>query len=250
MSNLADKVIIVTGGSGLIGREVCKCCLNNLAIVINLDINEIDDSFISNSSRFQYIKFDITNDNHIKDTLRLIYDKYGHIDGIVNVSYPRTKDWGNTFEDVSLESWRKNVDMQLNSLFAIIQEATKYMNKGSAFVNFASIYGVVGNDFTVYDGTSMTSPAAYSAIKGGVINFSRYLASYLGKKGIRVNCVSPGGVFDHQNATFVENYSRKCPLKRMAYPCEIAPAVCFLLSDEASYITGHNLLVDGGWCAI
>ena len=124
------------------------------------------------------------------------------------------------------------------------------MKEGSSFVNFGSIYGVCGNDFTVYEGTQMTSAAAYPAIKAGIINFTRYLASYIGHKGIRANCVSPGCVFDNQNPIFVENYSHRSPLKRMARAEEMAPAVSFLLSDGASYITGHNLMVDGGWSAI
>lgn len=127
----------------------------------------------------------------------------------------------------------------------------KEQNFGS-IVNVASIYGVVGNDFTIYEGYGGTSPAAYAAIKGGIINFSRYLASYYGKYNIRVNCVSPGGILDtaHQNASFIERYSEKSPLKRLGNPEEIAPAINFLLSDEASFITGHNLMVDGGWTAI
>ena len=93
----------------------------------------------------------------------------------------------------------------------------------------------------------MTTPAAYSAIKGGVINFSRYLASYYGKHGIRINCVSPGGIFNNQHKNFVKNYVNNVPLKRMGNPDDISPAVSFLLSEEASYITGQNLIVDGGW---
>ena len=105
---------------------------------------------------------------------------------------------------------------------------------------------MVGNDFTIYEGYGGTSPAAYSAIKGGIINFSRYLASYYGKYNIRVNCVSPGGIFENQHPSFVERYSNKSLLKRMGKAEEIAPAVSFLLSDEASFITGHNLMVNGG----
>lgn len=146
-----------------------------------------------------------------------------------------------------------NVDIQLNSCFYISQQVLKIMkqqNSGS-IVNIASIYGVVGNDFSVYENTDgMTSPAAYSAIKGGIINFTRYLSSYYGKHNINVNCVSPGGIFNHQNEKFVEQYEAKVPLKRMGKPEEIAPAVSFLLSDEATYISGQNLIVDGGWTAI
>ena len=160
---------------------------------------------------------------------------------------------GSKFEEVTIESWRTNVDMQLNSVFYLCQKVLGMMspNNQGAIVNIASIYGVVGNDFTVYENTGgMTSPAAYSAIKGGLINFSRYLASYYGGRNIRVNVVSPGGIFNNQNTTFVKNFESKVPLKRMGTPEDIAPAVSFLLSDEAKYITGHNLIVDGGWTAI
>jgi NAD(P)-dependent dehydrogenase (short-subunit alcohol dehydrogenase family) len=119
-----------------------------------------------------------------------------------------------------------------------------------AIINMASIYGVVGPDFSIYEGTAMTLPAAYSAIKGGLINFTRYLASYLGKYQIRVNSVSPGGIFDNQSSDFVRKYENKVPLGRMGTPQDIAPSVVFLLSDDSKYITGQNLLIDGGWTAI
>jgi NAD(P)-dependent dehydrogenase (short-subunit alcohol dehydrogenase family) len=241
---LKDKVIIVTGGSGLIGREIVNDVLKKGGITINAEFN-LETNFDVGT-----LRFDITDPNSIKEGLKCVFEKYEKIDGIVNCAYPRTSDWGEKFEDVEYSSWQKNVDMQLNPLFLITQECLKYMKKGASFVNIGSIYGVVGNDFTIYENTQMTSPAAYSAIKAGVINFTRYIASYVGHKGIRANCVSPGGVFNNQDTIFVENYSHKVPLKRMAQSSEIAPAVSFLLSDEASYITGHNLIVDGGWCAI
>ena len=243
---LENKVILVTGGSGLIGKSIVKDAKSKGAIVINADINVISDPEAGT------IKLDIADEKSISDTVDTIYNKFTRIDGLVNAAYPRTPDWGSVFNEVKLDSWRKNVDMQMNSIFFICQQVTKYMlikQKGS-IVNLASIYGIVGNDFSLYEGLNMSSAPAYSAIKGGIINFSRYLASYLGKKNIRVNCVSPGGIFDNQNPEFVRRYNEKVPLGRMGNPEDISPAVSFLLSDEAQYITGQNIAVDGGWTAI
>jgi NAD(P)-dependent dehydrogenase (short-subunit alcohol dehydrogenase family) len=119
-----------------------------------------------------------------------------------------------------------------------------------SLINMSSIYGLTGPDFTIYEGTQMTTPVAYSAIKGGINNMSRYLASYYGPYQVRVNTVSPGGIFDNQPQQFVENYNKKVPMRRMGSPKDIVAAVHYLLTDEASYVTGHNLVVDGGWTAI
>lgn len=242
---LKDKVIIVTGGGGLLGKEFIKNLKSKGAIAINADIN-IKTDYEKNN-----LFVDITSKDSIVEAIKNILSVYGKIDGLVNNAYPRTNDWGEKFEDIKYESWQMNVDMQMNTTFLFIQKVMPELLKTKgAIVNIASIYGVIGNDFTVYEGTNMTSAAAYSAIKGGIINFSRYLASYYGRHGVRVNCVSPGGIFDNQNEIFVKNYENKVPLKRMGNPDDIAPAVSFLLSDEAKYITGQNLIVDGGWTAI
>ena len=242
---LKDKVIIVTGGGGLLGKEFIKNLKSKGAIAINADIN-IKTDYEKNN-----LFVDITSKDSIVEAIKNIISVYGKIDGLVNNAYPRTNDWGEKFEDIKYESWQMNVDMQMNTTFLFIQKVMPELLKTKgAIVNIASIYGVVGNDFTIYEGTNMTSAAAYSAIKGGIINFSRYLASYYGRHGVRVNCVSPGGIFDNQNEIFVKNYELKVPLKRMGNPDDIAPAVSFLLSDEAKYITGQNLIVDGGWTAI
>jgi NAD(P)-dependent dehydrogenase (short-subunit alcohol dehydrogenase family) len=243
---LKDKVILVTGGSGLIGQYIVQHCKDNGAITINADLSVETDM---NAGQFNC---DITNPESISDLVQSVFSTYGRIDGLVNNAYPRTKDWGVKFEDISFESWRKNVDMQLNCTFLLCQEVLKIMKNQHAgsIVNMGSIYGEVGNDFTLYEEYDGTSPAAYAAIKGGIINFTRYLSSYFGKHNVRVNCVSPGGIIDQQHTSFIKRYEQKVPLKRMGKPEEIAPAITFLLSDEASYITGHNLMVDGGWTAI
>lgn len=244
---LSGKIIVVTGGSGLIGKAIIQHLSQHGAIAINAEIG-VEDDWNTNT-----LHCDITNEASVSSLLKKVVERYSTIDGLVNNAYPRTSDWGNKFEDISIESWRRNVDMQLNSCFYLCQHALAIMKeqRSGSIVNIASIYGVVGNDFSVYENTGgMTSPAAYAAIKGGVINFTRYLAAYYGPAGIRVNCVSPGGIFNNQHPRFVEQFESKVPLKRMGKPEEIAPAISFLLSDEASYITGHNLMVDGGWTAI
>jgi NAD(P)-dependent dehydrogenase (short-subunit alcohol dehydrogenase family) len=246
MNKLDNKIIVVTGGSGLIGKSILSHIKTLGGIGINADLNVLND-FEKGT-----LICDVTNNQSVSNTLDVIIEKYGKIDGFVNNAYPRTADWGTKFEDIDLESWRKNVDMQMNSVFICSQAVLKIMKfQGTgSIVNISSIYGTVGPDFTVYDGTEMTMPAAYSAIKGGIINFTRYLASYYGSYGVRINCVSPGGIFDKQNNIFVQQYEKKVPMRRMGSPEDISPAVTFLLSEDAGYITGQNLIVDGGWTAI
>jgi NAD(P)-dependent dehydrogenase (short-subunit alcohol dehydrogenase family) len=245
MFDLTNKVIVVTGGNGLIGKEIvsrlCAAGANVLSADINVDVGNN-----------QQIQIDITNEESVNDTVDKIVKKFGRIDGWVNNAYPRTADWGNKLENVSFDSWRKNVDMHLNGYFIctkVVLEQMKIQRAGS-LINMASIYGVVAPDFTLYEGTKMTMPAAYSAIKGGIVNLTRYLSAYYGEFQVRVNTVSPGGIFDNQNEIFVSNYNKKVPLKKMGKPSDVSAAVHFLLSDDAAYITGHNLLVDGGWSIV
>ena len=246
MNSENKKVVIVTGGKGLLGKEIISHLNSKGNIAINADINVKDDLDRNE------INCNITDVNSVTNMISKVVIKYGKIDGFVNNAYPRTKDWGNHFEDIEIASWNLNIDMQLNSIFItskFILEVMKKQGYGS-IVNIASIYGVVGPDFNIYEDTQMTMPAAYSAIKGGIINFTRYLASYYGPFNIRVNCVSPGGIFNNQNPFFVNNYIKKVPLRRMATPQDISPGVTFLISEESKYITGQNIIIDGGWTSI
>jgi NAD(P)-dependent dehydrogenase (short-subunit alcohol dehydrogenase family) len=245
MFSINNKILVITGGNGLLGKQMISTFRENGAIAISVDINfdeQGQDDFV----------MDITNIDSVRSVVNSIFKKYNKIDGWVNNAYPRTNDWGNKFENILVESWCKNVDMHLNGYFIccqVVLEQMKIQGFGS-LINMSSIYGLVGPDFTIYEGTEMTSPAAYAAIKGGLNNFSRYLASYYGKYQIRINTISPGGIFDNQPESFVKNYNNKVPLKRMGNPKDIVSAVFYLLTDESSYITGHNLVVDGGWTAI
>lgn len=245
-NRLKNKIIIVTGGNGLLGKAIVERLISEGAFCINFEINHETNDDLSN------VYCDITDSDSIDNALEIVLLKYKKIDGLVNNAYPRTKDWGNKFEDIEFNSWKQNVDWQLNSYFYLTQKVAIQMagQITGSIINMASIYGIVGADFNVYEGTTMTMPAAYSAIKGALVNFTRYVASYFGPQQVRVNTVSPGGIFDNQNEIFINNYCKKVPMRRLGTPEDIAPTVAFLLSDDSKYITGQNLIVDGGWTAI
>ena len=246
-----NKTAVVFGGSGLIGFQVTKALAEAGACVVNVDLKSPRDEACLQEMPVSFLKSDLTSENEINSVLKKIIEQHKQIHIFVNCSYPRSDDWGVKFEKVPFASVTTNLVNQLGTCFLSCQIVAEHMKefRQGAIVNVGSTYGVVGPDFSIYEGTSMTSPAAYSAIKGGVINFTRYLATYYGRLGLRVNCVSPGGIFDAQPASFVEKYSHKTPLGRMGRPEEIAAAVLFLASDAASYVTGHNLMADGGWTA-
>ncbi|WP_339606913.1 oxidoreductase [uncultured Roseivirga sp.] len=243
---LENKIIIVTGGDGLLGRQMVSDINEKGGVGICADINV--ETNLAKGTLF----CDITNLEGIKLAIENVVNHFGRIDGLVNNAYPRTKDWGVDFEQLTEESLNKNVNWQLNSYILFCQQVIKQMKKGKggAIVNIASIYGVVGNDFTIYEGTNLNPPAPYSAIKGGIINFTRFIASKYGEANIRANVVSPGGIFDHQPEKFVKAYEQRVPMRRMGNPDDIAPAISFLLSNQSKYITGQNIIVDGGWTAI
>lgn len=240
------RVVIVTGGSGLLGREILAEILRKGGLAINLDLSN------DGVNSTDFFNCDITSEDSVKEVLYQVKSKYTRIDGLVNNAYPRTPDWGSSFEEMSIDSLRVNVDWQMNSYLNLCKLIIPIMreNNGGSVVNMTSIYGVVGNNFSIYEGTGIEPPAAYSAIKGGLINATRFLASKYGREKIRFNCVSPGGIFDHQPKSFVEAYENLVPMKRMGNPDDIAPAVSFLLSEDSKYITGQNIIVDGGWTAI
>ena len=139
--------------------------------------------------------------------------------------------------------------MHLNGYFLCCQQIAKQMKKqkSGSIINFSSIYGIVAPNFSIYDGANFTMPAAYSAIKGGIITFTRYLATYFAEYGIRANVICPGGILDNQNKNFIKNYEEKTPMKRMGKPEDIVGSVVFLASDASSYMTGVTIIVDGGW---
>lgn len=243
------KVAVVTGGHGLLGREIASSLREYGAKVVIADNNKELQYKNVKSTGINYVYIDISLNASIQNTVDTIVKKFKKIDILINCAYPRTKDWGIKLEKIPLKSWKKNINDHLGGYFMCTRAIAEEMKKhnGGSIINVASIYGVVAPDFSIYEGTDMTMPAAYSAIKGGIIAFSRYLATYYATCNIRVNVISPGGIYDEQDPEFVRRYSKRTPLGRMGTPRDIIGAVLFLASDSSSYITGQNIIIDGGW---
>ena len=238
----AGMTAVVAGGAGLIGREVAAGLAQAGANVWVADVEIPDD--------VRGVSIDIADEGSVERALDAVIAADGRLDVVVNCAYPRTSDWGSPLESELSTSWVRNLEMQLGGCFIISRAAAKRMEgRGGSIINFGSIYGSVGPSWEIYEDTSMTMPSAYAAIKGGVVSLTRLLATRYGPSGVRCNVVSPGGVFDGQPEPFVARYEALTPLGRMADPADVVGAVIFLASPASAYVTGQNLIVDGGWTA-
>lgn len=265
MFSLKGKVAIVTGACGLIGKKHCEALVNAGANVVVADINEdaCKKTVASLQGNHMAISFDVTNEKSIKDSCAKILAKYKTIDILVNnaaindmFENPALAAEQSKFENYPVDMFRKSLEVNVTGVFICSQVFGKVMadqRKGS-IINVASTYGMVGPDQSIYinpEGKqAFYKSAAYPATKGAIINFTRFLAAYWGNKGVRVNTLSPGGVENGQDEWFIKNYSAKTTLGRMAQPDDYMGAIVFLASDESAYMTGANLVVDGGWTAI
>ncbi len=257
---LNGKTAFVVGGLGLIGREVSIAFASAGAKTIVLDVESengklFEKEINKKGYNVNFKSFDCTDMKQLDNNFSALLNENGCPDIFVNCSYPRTKDWGkSSFRDITLESYRENVDIHMNSYTWLARLAAEAMMKngnGGIIIQLGSIYGIVGQNLVVYEGTDMCENMSYASIKGGITNLTRQMASYYGKHNIRVNTLCPGGIKDDdQDPVFVKNYCKKTPLKRMGNPEEIATVALFLASDAASYITGATIMVDGGWTAI
>ena len=250
--DLKDKLAIVTGGAGLIGQELCKALSDFGAkvVIADIDINKAKEVKEEIGNKNIYTKqVDISDQKSVQKVIDDIINQFGEINILVNNAYPRNDNFGNKYEEVKIDDWRENIDLNLNSYFLVTKLVSEKMmeQKEGNIINLGSIYGIQGPDFNIYKNLDMSNPVEYSAIKGGILNLTKYLASYLAKYNIRVNSISPGGVFDNQDPEFVDNYNKRVPLGRMANADEIRGAVVYLASEASSYVTGHNLVIDGGW---
>ncbi|ARJ47478.1 SDR family oxidoreductase [Candidatus Pelagibacter sp. RS39] len=257
MYSLKNKNIIVTGSEGLIGKSIVKNLIRNKAKVFLIDIKKTNNDKIKN-----YYYCDLTNKDLVSQLSKKIIKKAKYINGLINCASVQDKieDKKNflnsKFENLSIESWDHMIKGNLNSLFICSQVFGKYLikKKNSFIINFSSTYGMVAPDNSIYKNKFnkqiFYKNPAYPASKGAVISFTKYLAAYWGNKGLRVNCISPGGVKNNQDKLFIKKYSEKTILKRMANVDDISNTVNFLASDDSNYITGANIVVDGGWTSI
>lgn len=261
---LSDKVIVITGGAGLIGKEFVKAVVENGAIAIIADINEdlgnkslnlVAEELktkikISNpKSYLDFVKLDITSKESINNCIKYVHKKFGKIDAFVNNAYPKNKNFGKHFFDVEIEDFNQNVNMNLGGYFLCSQQIAKFFLKQGYgnIINIASIYGVVAPRFEIYGNTPMTVAVEYSVIKSGLIHFTKYLAKYLKEKQVRVNCISPGGISDNQPESFLNAYKEKCLNKGMLDNIDICGTLVYLLSDASKFVNGQNIVVDDGF---
>ena len=256
---LTNKTILINGGFGLLGWEISLACLSVCGKIIITDINENKLKNLKKLSsiyknKFQFFKIDTSNYKTIEKNFNKIKKYNPKIDVFINASYPKDKHWNkNTFENNNLESFRKNIDMHMISfgwLPRLIAENMKKQKIKGNIILLGSIYGLNGQDLSIYRKTKMKENMTYSIVKGAVVNLTRLMSSYYGKYNIRVNAICPGGVILNQNKIFIKNYSNKVPLKRLAKKSEIASSTIFLASEASSYITGSAFIVDGGWTSI
>lgn len=234
---LSNKVIVIIGGAGLLGQSFIRTVTEAHGIAICADI--VSEEYPA----------DITSKVSIQTLIENVKAKYGKIDAVVNSAYPRTKTFGNHFFDVEYEDFCVNTNLQLGGAFLIMQQFAKYFKEQGYgnIVNISSIQGVVAPKFETYEGTSMSSPVAYSAIKAGVIHMTKYVAKYLKGSNIRVNCISPGGILDGQNELFLKQYKDVCLNKGMLNNLDLNGSLIYLLSDMSQYVNGQNIVVDDGF---
>jgi NAD(P)-dependent dehydrogenase (short-subunit alcohol dehydrogenase family) len=251
MSQIKDKIIVVTGGAGVMGQSFVKAIADNgqIAIIADIDLNAAKSVASKIGDRSEAFFLDITSINSIASLIFSLITKYGRIDAIVNNAYPRNKNYGRKLEDVTYADFCENVDMHLGGYFLVTQQfclAFKKQGYGNV-INMSSIYGSIVPRFEIYEGTSMTMPVEYAAIKSAIEHLTCYFAQYFKGSGIRVNSLSPGGILAAQPNRFIESYKEKCATKGMLDAEDLVGSLMFLLSDESRFITGQNLIVDDGF---
>lgn len=265
--NMAGRVAIVTGGPGLLGKEFCKTLAEAGAAVVVADINGEGaaaeaQTLVSQGHQALGVQTDVTDPTSVQALVNITIKTFGRVDVLVNSAAldpkfdpqalaARSTPLG-SFEDYPVDAWRQALDVNLTGMFLCCQAAVRPMlaqGKG-VLINICSTYGLVGPDQRIYqrDGKQTSfKPVYYSVTKAGVLGLTRYLSTYYAGKNIRANALSPGGVFNGHDEVFLKAYSARAVMGRMADKDEMNGALLFLASDASSYMTGANLVVDGGW---
>lgn len=256
--DLSDRVALVTGGGGHIGRAICESLAEHGCRLAILDKGnpscELEQFMARVGEHAQYFDVDLEEETKVRHVVLRAIKNFGRLDVLVNnAAFVASNDfagWATTFTNQEVESWRRAIEVNLTASFVVSQTATPSLIESGhgSIINISSIYGSLGPNWDLYEGTTMGNPAAYAASKGGLIQFTRWLATTLAPS-VRANSVSPGGVARGQPEEFVRRYVSKTPLRRMATEEDLKGLVAFLASDASSYITGQDILVDGGWSA-
>jgi len=267
--DLSGRVAVVTGGVGLLGTEFCRTLAEAGASIAVVDLNAsasqaVADSLTNSGYKARALPADITQPDSVNAAVEKILSTFGRLDVLVNSAAldpkfdPEAVNKGITpgaFEDYPLDLWNSALNVNLTGMFLMTQACVKPMieqGKKGSIINICSTYGLNGPDQRIYikDGQRVAfKPIYYTVTKAGVMGFTKYLAAYYAETEIRVNALTPGGVFNNHEDYFVRNYSAKTILGRMAKKDEMNGALLFLASDASSYMTGNNVVVDGGWTA-
>ena len=248
---LKNKVIVVTGGAGAIGQSFVRGVSSRGAIAIVADINlEAAERLARDCTGKSCAAYlDITSKDSVIALISDLMQRYGQIDALVNNAYPRNKNYGKKLEDVTYANFCENVNMHLGGYFLVAQQfCAVFKEQGFGnVINMSSIYGSMTPRFEVYQGTPMTMPVEYAAIKSAIEQLTRYFAQYFKGAGIRVNSLSPGGILARQPIEFLNAYNKHCASKGMLEVNDLLGPLIFLLSDDSRYITGQNIIIDDGY---
>lgn len=255
---LDGKVVVLTGAAGIIGTEVVREFLEAGARVFALDRDAgvLDSKLGTSHATLLTCVADVSSRPSLENAMAVLQQCWGLPDVVINNAATKSENFFEPFESFPVADWNEVMSVNLTGamLSAQVFGGPMAARGGGSIINTLSIYGIVAPDQRIYEGSqylgrAINTPAIYSASKAGLWGLTKYLASYWGHRGVRVNAITPGGVFSGQNDTFVENYSRRTPLGRMAGAGDMANAMRYLASDASKYVTGHNLVVDGGWTA-
>ncbi len=265
--DLTGRVAIVTGAAGLLGQQFCRTLVEAGAAVLAADVNGAKAQALAEELKnagysAAHTQTDITDKISVKGMVQAALSDFGRLDILVNSAAldPKFdpaeigKQGANAFEDYPLAKWNEALNVNLTGMFLACQQAVAPMlaQGGGTIVNICSMYGLVGPDQRLYQRPGQPpqfKPVTYTVTKAGVLGLTKYLATYYAGQGIRVNALTPGGVFNNHDDEFVQAYAARSVLGRMAQPDEMNGALLFLASDASTYMTGANLVVDGGWTA-